>query len=428
MSTLMPTPSPETEARKLAALKKHRAIATGMLVAAAIIFLLCEWHLHASTQPQTWVGFVKAAAEAGMVGGLADWFAVTALFRYPLGIKIPHTAIVRRKKDQVGESLGDFVRDNFLNSTLISQKVASVHIPAKVGEWLQDPQHVERVSQEVGAFTAKALQAVDTPENAALIRETVVEKAAQPEWGPLLGKGLERLIHQGNLDPLVEESIQWMHRKAVDSEELITRLVDERAPSWAPRLVNQLVGDKVYMELISWTDKVRRDPNHEARQAIRRFLRNLADDLQHDPTMQQRVEDFKYSVLESPAVAEATQKMWDSSLQSIIAAAEDPNSKLRQKLVEYVAAWGTRLNTDAALREKLEHKIVQAATWLVDNYGHALTSIISETIERWDADEASDKIELMVGKDLQFIRMNGTIVGALAGLVIYTISYLLFGG
>ncbi|MDO4927951.1 MAG: DUF445 family protein [Corynebacterium sp.] len=424
----MPTPSPETEAKKRAALIKHRRIATGMLIAAAFIFLVCEWHLHSSDAPQTWVRFVKAASEAGMVGGLADWFAVTALFRYPLGIKIPHTAIVKRKKDQVGESLGDFVSENFLNAQLIGEKIASVHLPAKTGQWLSDADNAARVTHEAGAFAANVLRSIDKDEAERLFRDTLVTKADEKDWSPILGQGLEKLIEHGNVDPLVEAAVGWMHERAVDSEELITRLINQRAPSWAPRLVNQLVGDKVYLELISWTDQVRRDPNHDARKAILRFITKLAHDLQTDPETQRKVAGIKDDLLHSQAVAEFTYNLWEASLGGLLEALEDPNSTLRTKGTEYVQGFGQRLCNDAELRENLEDKLVRAASWLVDNYGSTITNIIGETIARWDADEAADKIELMVGKDLQFIRMNGTIVGALAGLVIYTISYVLFGG
>ena len=199
------------------------------------------------------------------------------------------------------------------------------------------------------------------------------------------------------------------------------------APTWAPKFINELVGDKVYRELVTWTGQVAADRNHEARQAVRRFIYQFSQDLQYDPTMIQRVEDIKHDVMGSKPVQDAAKTVWSQASDAIIESAENPDSVLRNKITELCLQWGQRIQEDHELREALDKRITGTAAFLADNYAGEVTSIISETIERWDADEASDKIELMVGKDLQYIRLNGTVVGALAGLAIYTVSYVLFG-
>ncbi|VTQ71994.1 uncharacterized membrane protein [Corynebacterium pseudotuberculosis] len=423
----VPGPPPEAEAEKRRALRKHKTIATGLLFVAAAIFLSCQWYTSVTDPTPAWVGFVRAAAEAGMVGGLADWFAVTALFRYPLGIKIPHTAIVRRKKDQVGVALSGFVSENFLNAEQITEKVSQAHVASRIGEWLSEPDNAETVSREVGAFTAKAVRALDPQDAEAVIKKAIVEKLAEPEWGPPLGRLLQQLNQGGQTEPIVDQLVSWLHKKALTSESLILKILGERAPSWAPKFVNELVGDRVYRELIQWTAAVKSDKNHEARQAIRRFLEKFADDLQTDPVLIQKVEDVKHDVMGSAPVQDAASTIWAHVSKNVILAAEDADSLLRQKIKEYALEWGNRIHSDDALRADLDARITKAAAFLADNYADQVTSIISETIERWDADEASDKIELMVGKDLQYIRLNGTVVGALAGLAIYTVSYSLFG-
>ena len=362
-----------------------------------------------------------------MIGGLADWFAVTALFRKPLGLPIPHTAIVRNKKDQIGESLSGFVGENFLNAELITQKVRAAGIPDRAGEWLSQPENAEKVSSEAGRLTANIVRALDPKDAEAVINTMLIDKLAQPEWAPPAGRLLEQLIEEGRTNPVVDELVQWLHRKALGSEALITRILDERLPTWAPQFLNDVVGDKVYRELVQWTSAVSTDPNHEARHAIRRFLNNLARDLQEDPTMIQRVEDMKHDIMGSTPVQGLASALWASTSTTLIDAAENPDSLLRQKVAELAVSWGNNLRSDAELRESLDRRITGAAAFLADNYADEVTSIISETVERWDADEASDKIELMVGKDLQYIRLNGTVVGALAGLLIYTVSHLIFG-
>ncbi|WP_128890576.1 DUF445 domain-containing protein [Corynebacterium pelargi] len=423
----VPGPSPEDEAARRKTLRNHKLFATSLLGVAAVIFLSCQWYTAATDPTPVWVGFLRAAAEAGMVGGLADWFAVTALFRYPLGLKIPHTAIVKRKKDQVGEALSDFVAENFLNATLITQKIQSANLPSHIANWLVQPANADRVSKEVGKFTARVVRALDPDDAEAVIRTAVVDKLKEPAWGPPVGKLLEDLIKGGQVEPVVDQLVHWLHVKALGSEALIVRLLDERAPSWAPKFVNELVGDRVYRELIQWTAAVDRDKNHEARQAIRRFLHQFSEDLQHDPAMIAKVEEIKHDVMTSEPMQNIAATLWDKASATIIDTAEDPHSILRQKTRELSLEWGHRLHEDADVRNALDRRITKAAAFLADNYAEEVTSIISETIERWDADEAADKIELMVGKDLQYIRLNGTIVGAIAGLAIYTVSYLLFG-
>ncbi|MBV7302125.1 DUF445 domain-containing protein [Corynebacterium sp. TAE3-ERU2] len=423
----VPGPSPETEAERRRGLRKYKTIATGLLLLATVVYLLCRWLEAQPGETATWVGFVRAGAEAGMIGGLADWFAVTALFRHPLHLPIPHTAIVRNKKDQIGESLAGFVGDNFLNAELITEKVSQARIPERIGEWLVAEGNAERTSAEAGRLLAAIVRELDPAEAEAIIQRGLIDRLAEPEWGPPAGRILEGLIEEGKTEPVVDAIAAWADEKARASEDLIDRLLGERAPSWAPRFVNDLVSDKVYRELTAWTAAVARDKNHEARREMRRVVARLAHDLQHDPETIAKLESWKTDVLGSSAIQGAPAAIWRGASSSIVEAAEDPTSVLRTKITAFARDWGHRICEDEQMRVSLERRIIDGAAFLANNYADEITAIISETIERWDAEEASDKIELMVGKDLQFIRLNGTIVGALAGLIIYALSHLLFG-
>lgn len=423
----LPGASPEVEAQRRRALRNHKAFVTGLLVVAAIIFLWCSWYDAQPGDTPGWVGYVRAAAEAGMIGGLADWFAVTALFRHPMGLKIPHTAIIPRKKDQLGEALSGFVGENFLNAELITDKVSAAKIPERLGEWLSESTNAEKVSREAGKLTANAVAALDPKDAEAVINAAVIEKLAEPKWGPPAGRMLQQLIEDGKTEPIVDGVVKWAHQKALGAEDMIVNLVDSRKPVWAPKFVNNLIGERVYKELIKFTADVSAKPDHDARKSIRRFLEDLAMDLQEDPTMIERVEDWKTDLMASRSMQSAAGTIWATTSASVIEAARDPASMLRQKIIEMSLTWGKRIQEDQELRASLDRRITGAAAFLADNYSGEITAIISETVERWDAQEASEKIELMVGKDLQFIRLNGTLVGALAGLVIYTVSQLLFG-
>ena len=424
----MPSSSPEVEEQRRRELRKHKSIATGLLIVAAAIFLICKYVETQLGVDSFWLHLLRAGAEAGMVGALADWFAVTALFRHPMGIPIPHTAIVRRKKDQVGQSLASFIGDNFLNPALVVDKVRSLQITDRVGTWLVEPGSGDRVSEHVGKFIGNALEAVDPADAEAVIKSAVVDKLAEPEWGPPAGRILEQLIEEGRTEPIVQQLAEWLHRKAQTSHDLIDSMVGERAPTWAPRFVNDMIGDRVHREIVEWTWHVQSDRNHEARQALRRGMKKLAHDLREDPVTMARVEELKADLLGSQAVVAAPGAIWKSTSESLIEASRDPDSLIRRKIAEAAERYGHRLNEDAELRASIDDRIEKGATFLAENYAGEITSIISETVERWDADEASKKIELMVGRDLQFIRVNGTLVGSLAGLAIYTFSTLIFGG
>lgn len=421
----VPGPSPESEAARRRDLRRHKAFATSLLVIATLIYLGCRW-LEATGRDGAWTGYVRAASEAGMVGALADWFAVTALFRHPLNIPIPHTAIIKRKKDQVGHALSSFVGENFLNAPLIAEKLRQAHIPERGADWVLDQGGAERTGKEAARLIDLVVNGVDPAEAEQLLRTLVIDKASEPDWGPPLGRGLEQLINEGRTEPVVDAVVVWLDDKARDSEDLVVRLLDERTPTWAPKFVRDLVGDRVYRELVQFTGDVRADPDHEARQAIRRFITQLADDLQHDPAMIERVEGFKEDIMSSAPVQALPGRLWEAVRSTLTDMARDEDSLLRRKIVSWVTDFATRVRTEEELRDSLERRIVGAASYLAENYAGEVTGIIGDTVERWDADEASDRIELMVGKDLQFIRVNGTVVGALAGLAIYTVSEVLF--
>lgn len=421
--TMMPTPANEAKRRRV--LRTHKIAVTSLLALMAVIFIACSW-AQARGNDSAWIGYVRAAAEAGMVGGLADWFAVTALFRYPMGIPIPHTAIIPNKKDQVAGVLSEFVSENFLNARTITDKVMGAGIPERVGRWLAQPENAARVSEEAGTFTVRMVQGIDPTEAEAFIRTQLVDRLAEPIWAPPLGRVLEGLIADGKVDPVVDDIVAWGRRKVDGMEATVVTMIDERMPRWAPRFAKELVGQRVYDEMVAFMEDVDTDKNHEARRAIRRQMHQFAHDLQFDGDMISRVEALKADVMGSAAVSSAAGGIWEQLSGSIVSQASDAESALRRKAAASAREWGRKLADDPSVRADAERALEKATHFAAENGADQIVGIIAETIERWDGEEAADKIELMVGKDLQFIRLNGTIVGALAGLAIYTVSQLLF--
>lgn len=414
----------EADAERLRNLRRMKAVALGFLIGATVIFLVCRWVL--SEGGPGWVGYVGAAAEAGMVGALADWFAVTALFRHPLGLKIPHTAIIKRKKDQLGEGLGAFVRENFLSPEVVETKLRDADIASRLGKWLSEPDHAARVANETATVLRVGVELLNDEDIQQAIDRTIVKRLAEPQWGPPVGRVLAQLLAEHRQEALIQLLADRAFEWALNAGPTIERVVLRDSPTWSPRFVDQLVGDRIHRELMDFTDKVRRNPNHELRQSATRFLFEFASDLQNDPSTISKAEAVKEQLMERDEVTRAAETAWKTLKRLVLDGVDDPSSALRGRIADSVVRIGESLRDDADLRDKVDDWIVRGAQHLAGQYGAEATTIITDTIERWDAEEASRRIELHVGRDLQFIRINGTVVGALAGLVIYAIGQILF--
>ena len=420
-------PQPGNQEARRADLRRWKAIALAFLIGAAVIFLGCSWWQASASGAPVWVGYVRAAAEAGMVGGLADWFAVTALFRRPMGLPIPHTALIPNNKDRVGDALKDFVEENFLTADALSAKVREAELPLWLARQGVEPGKTEEVSAWIGQRAASVVADLDPDEAEHFIKTQVMDRLAEPEWGPPMGRLLEGYIADGKARPLEDDLIEWAHGKILGMESTVVTAIDERMPGWAPRFAREMVGEKVYTELVDFANDVRHDGNHEARLAIRRNLSKLASDLQWDEDMRGRIEGIKQEMLASDQAQQAPAAMWRTVSTTLIEQLNDPESFLRQKITAKVEELAHRLLEDSEFLAQANALVDKAARYAVEKFAPEIIAIIPETIKRWDAEEASQNIELMVGRDLQFIRLNGTVVGALAGLVIYTVNHLLFG-
>lgn len=404
-------------------LRVMKGVALGALLFMAVLFViafLLEERIEG-------LQYVRAAAEGGMVGALADWFAVTALFRHPLGIPIPHTAIIPTRKDEIGRTLGEFVETEFLRGDVVRTKLESTAIAARLGEWLADPAHAERIAAEGSDMAAGILRALSDDDVQGVIEDLAREHLIVPEWGPPLGSWLEKIVasgaHHNAVDLAAENIGAWLQ----NNHDSFSGLVSRRLPGWVPKLAHRLVDDTVYNEAVKFVAAVRADPQHPARHAIDGYLARLADGLQHDPSTIRRLEDAKTSVFDSPRVRELAGQAWNTAKSGLLDALADPQSGLRRRAAVALAEIGERLTTDAALQRRVDGWVTDAAVFLVDRYRHDIASIITDTVSRWDAKETTEKIELMVGRDLQYIRLNGTIVGALAGLAIFSVAHALLG-
>ncbi|KNY06266.1 DUF445 domain-containing protein [Microbacterium sp. GCS4] len=415
--------SPADQERRLA-LRRMKAVALGALIFMAVLFVIAFW----LQERQPWLGYVRAAAEGGMVGALADWFAVTALFRRPLGLPIPHTAIIPSRKDEIGRSLGEFVETNFLEGSVVRAKLSTTAIAQRAGEWLREPAHAERIAAEGSTIATAVLNALSDDDVRDLITDLAREHLVSPEWGPPAGAWLEKIVeadaHHGAVDLAADSIGRWLDANAASFSGLISR----RLPGWVPKLAHRFVDDTAYNEAVKFIRAVQADPRHPARIAVDGYLARLADSLQHDPATRAKLENAKASLFDSPRVGALAAEAWNTAKNGLLTALSDPESGLRRRAAQALQEIGDRLTTDAALQRRVDTWVSDAAVFLVDRYRHDIASIITDTVERWDPAETTEKIELMVGRDLQYIRLNGTVVGALAGLAIFTVAHALIPG
>ncbi|KOV59346.1 membrane protein [Streptomyces sp. MMG1121] len=411
------TPADEERRRGV---RRMKLTATGLLLFVALVYVLAKLAAHEGAGP--WAGYVAAAAEAGMVGALADWFAVTALFRHPLGLPIPHTAIIPTKKDQLGVSLGEFVGENFLSEDVVRQRLRAVGIGSRLGAWLAEPEHADRVTAELATALRGALTVLRDSDVQAVVTEAVTRRANIQEIAPGLGKMLEGIVADGGHRRVVDLVVTRAHDWLVLHQGDVMVAVEGGAPGWTPRFVDRKVGERVYKELLRFVTEMRDMPGHPARGALDRFLTDFASDLQSDTETRARVERLKGEVLGRGEVQDLIASAWTAVRSMMVAAAEDERSELRLRVRAALLSLGTRMATEPKTQEKVDNWVQGAAVHVVTTYRKEITSLITDTVAGWDAEHTTRKIEAHIGRDLQFIRINGTVVGSLAGLLIYVVT------
>lgn len=400
-------------ARRLAHM---RWFATGLLFGMAGLFVATS--LLISTHP--WLGVVAAFAEAGMIGALADWFAVTALFRRPLGLPIPHTAIVPSRKNDIGQALAHFIRDHFLIKDAVLPRLSRADLAGRLGAWLTQGDNSRLVSRDLSIALEWLIGAVDSAELRQSLRDGLRGALQQASVSAGLGVILDVLTSGNHAESLVDQLVQVGRNQLTANEDRIRERIKDRSPWWLPKFVDEEIFDQLIGELQRILDEVGADPKHSARAEITQRLRDLKVALIEDPVIRERGQTLRDEFLRHPAVKAFLDDLWQRSRGSIGDALGDPGSALRVGLERELRSIGHRLQEDSEVSERLNGWLRELITYLVETYRQPLSEIISETVEKWDATATAERIELYIGRDLQFIRINGTLVGGLVGVLIYT--------
>ena len=397
-----------------------KAAATGLLLVMAAVFFAARAYEPLSPA----LGYVKAFAEAAMVGGLADWFAVTALFRHPLGLPIPHTAIIPRNKDRIGEALANFLKENFLIPPVVARRMRNIDVAGAAGRFLQAPEGQEtRIRQGASRLIADLFESLDDERLGGLVKSAVSSRLKKMEVSPLLGHALASAINEERHVPMLEAAIRWMARALDANEGLIRDMVHKRA-SWVLKIagLDVKLADSIVEGLRKVTVEMSTDPAHPVRMKVEQALADLANDLQTNPETRARVEAMKDDLLANRSVGLWIDALWQRGREAIIRAARNPDAALAGKLGEVLKSMGHSLESDPRLRAAINQFARRAAAGLSASYGSQIVKLVSETIRGWDARTVTERLEQAVGRDLQYIRINGTLVGGMVGLVLHALD------
>ncbi len=399
-------------------LKVNRRRATGCLVVVSLVFLIVT----VIGGEGRWVGYVQATAEASMVGGLADWFAVTALFRHPLGIPIPHTAVIPERKEQFAATLGEFVQESFLTPDVIAERVAAAGLGPRLAAWLTVPANADRLAGLLADGAAAVADVVEDDVVHQLVDDVVAHLLSVVPFAPLAGRGLALAMEGGRHQAVLDSALRSLDRYVSEHQDDLRRRLADRSPWWLPDAVEERVVRRLADRAHRLIGAIAADPGHDLRRQLDVRLAQLAADLQTSPELRRRGQELAREVLAKPELRTWVASVWAELKADVRAQAAVPGSPVRQRLAGAVLAAGARLQVDPALAARLDQGAVAGARYATEHLGDEAAALITSTISRWDAEETSDRLELLLGPDLQYIRINGTIVGGLAGLVLHTIT------
>ncbi len=401
-------------------LRRMRRLATFMLVAMAALFVLSR---RMEGVHPAW-GFVQAFAEAAMVGGLADWFAVTALFRHPLGLPIPHTAIIPRNKDRIGDTLAAVLRDNFLTARVVARRMHRVDAAGAAGKWLADPAaRSGRLRHGASRLAVNVLEGLDPDQFGTMVRGALANRLRAMPVAPALGRTLEAAIADDRHLPLVDAIIRWTAKTLDANDDLVRAMVQKRAGAvlrWTG--LDETLASSVVKGLHKMLAEVAEDPAHPLRAKANEGLALLAHDLQHSPEMQAKVERLKNDLIDNPALAGWWMGVWEKIRGGMLRAARDPDRALAGPVGEAMRQLGQTLQSDPALKAKVNRFVRRAVVGGVADYGDGIVRLVSDTVRGWDAQTITGRLENAVGRDLQYIRINGTLVGGMVGLAIHVVD------
>ena len=401
-----------------------KGFATLLLVVAAVVYFIARANQDGGAP---WIGFVRATAEAAMVGAFADWFAVTALFKHPLGLPIPHTAIIPKRKDDIGEGLGEFVQSNFLTGEVVAEKLQGVQMSKRLGLWLRERANAESTVSEVAVVVAAISDVLSDDDDVRLMVDSLVrDRLGRVPVAPILGRvidaGMDGEHHHELYNTVLKASANFLD----DNRTTFRRRLTNESPWWVPEPIDDRIFDKIYSAIMTFLREVDGNPQHHIKRDIDFRSREFAERLRSDERLIEQGEQLKQELLDHPEFQEWTKDLWSSLQRGFGDATRDADSDVRRRITDAIVTLAVRLVEDPELQAKVDHWLESIVVYLAEAGRGEIGNLIANTVEGWDPNDTADRIELQVGRDLQFIRINGTLVGGLAGFVIHAISEIFF--
>ncbi len=407
--------------QKRAELNRMKRIATGLLILVTVVFVIGSIY----EDQYFWMGFVRAGAEAAMVGAIADWFAVTALFRHPLGLKIPHTAILPRRKDSFGKAFGQFVQTNFLSGRVIAARLHSINVALLLANWMGKEENSAYLAEFATATLSGGVQVIKDEDIQEFIEHAIVTQVRAIEITPVIGNFMALVLSGDRKQDLFSGGIKMLHHFLEENRTDIRQKISSETPWWMPQAVDNRIYQKLLDAIEDTLTEVNSNPKHPLQQRFSTEVDKFVIDLKENPQVIAHGEELKEDFLRDPGVQDFSASLWLDVKTSLLEKSAYPDSNLRRPIQQGIVKLSQAIEEDQALQLKINQWVEDAAMHLVNEYGHEAGDFISHTISEWDAKATSRKIELHVGKDLQYIRINGTLVGGLVGLVLHTINVLL---
>ena len=407
--------SPAVRARALAAARRR---ATALLGAATLLFVAVT----AAGVHGTLLSYVQAGAEASMVGGVADWFAVTALFRRPLGLPIPHTALIVERKDQFAATLGRFVQENFLNADVLAERIRSAGLVPRLAAWLADEANAARFAGYAADAVVTVADALRDEDVQRVLTAELTRVIDAVEVAPLAGRALRVVIAGGHHAELFNAVLSGADSYLADHYTELRDLFEGESPRWVPDALYRRVFDRLFHRLRQRLAAMAADPGDPTRHQFDAWIAGLPDRLETSPELRERGERLKRDILGSAGLRDWSSTLWQKAKEALRVQAADPESELRRRMADLLVAVGERLGSEPRLADGLERMVESGARALADQFHDELAGLVTGTIERWDAAETSNQLELLLGHDLQYIRINGTVVGAGVGLILHAIG------
>lgn len=419
----MMSDNPPSDAQRQRRLRRMKWLAHALLLSMIALYLVTGFF----EARYPWLGYVRAFAEAGTVGALADWFAVTALFREPLGLPIPHTAIIKRRKNEIGETLADFVATHFLNREALQPRLSRIDVVGVTADWLSRSNNAERLTEDVAQILGRFVKTGDNSALRSLVKDNLRTSLEKVRVTPFLGQLLEMLVINDPQDTLLTGLVRLAQNQFEENRDNLRDTVGARTPWWLPGFVDE----RIYRQLVTEVEMVLADDEvdgeRRAREHLRRVLGDVIEALKSDQSLIERGEKLKLDLLEHPQLRRYLSMVVNDISRFLTRQASDPDSGFRQRITAALIGLGDGLASEPTLRDEINGSLRDAALYVITRYREPITRVISETVSSWDADTAADLIELRVGRDLQFIRINGTLVGGLAGLTLYTLWHAFMG-